>query len=103
MSDLPPREQIRAEVIEVLAAAQRAIDIGQYPHMSDGTPRPAWEGCTDRRRDMYREAAVPFVDALAAAGLLPTAVEVCTAFPDEPEADDEMTCRYVTDWREADR
>lgn len=71
-------EQIRAEAIRAIADE---LEVGELPQVAHN----------------LAEAAV---DALAAAGLLPTAMEVSSCFPDEPAADDEAMRRYVTDWRE---
>jgi hypothetical protein len=65
-------EQIRDAAIEVLAQAQRAADLRHYPQRGDGAPRDDWESLSEWMRNQYLDAAVPFVDALATAGLLPT-------------------------------
>ena len=80
-------EQIRAEAVSVLNEHQPFEDV--YTYCTCGI-RVADDGGYGQH----------VVDVLAAAGLLPTAVEVSSCFPDEPEADDEAMRRYVTDWRE---
>jgi hypothetical protein len=92
-------EQIRAEAIEVLARTRRARDLASWPLHEDGTPRDDWEAMTERRRQMYLDGVTPFVDALAAAGLLPTIVdEVETGVwgVDKPVR---RRVRYLTEWR----
>ncbi|WP_228002161.1 hypothetical protein [Nocardia australiensis] len=56
-------EEIRAEAIEVIAWQLLELDDPYAEHPADD-----W-------RAEYHPRAVPFVDALAAAGLLPTGVE----------------------------
>lgn len=93
-------EQIRAEAIEVLARALRAEDLKKYPSHEDRTPREDWEYLTKWVRTMYLDAAVPFVDALAAAGLLPTMVEEVETGVWGIERPVRRRVRYLTEWQE---
>jgi hypothetical protein len=68
-------DEIRSLYVETLARAQRVIDLRSHPELSNGTPREMWGRLDERMRDEYRAHAAHFADALAEAGLLPTAVD----------------------------
>lgn len=94
-TDRNAAEQIHAEYIETLARAQRAADLKYYPQRGDGTPREDWEVMPDWRRRQYLDSVVPFVDALAEAGLLPIAVDARYIGRGE-----QRRTRYVTEWQD---
>lgn len=76
MTGQPPTpDEIRSLYVETLARALRVADLEQYPQREDGTPRGDWDAMPERMRGLYLSSAAPFADALAAAGLLPTAVD----------------------------
>ncbi|WP_280389863.1 hypothetical protein [Nocardia wallacei] len=95
-------DEIRALYIETLARTQRAEDLAHYPQREDGTPREDWAAMSERMRRMYLDAAAPFVDALAEAGLLVIAEETATewSFNGREKSREIVTRRrYVTAWR----
>ena len=63
-------DEIRSLYIETLARAQRAVDLAAHPQRGNGKPRKDWDSMSDWMRQEYLNAVVPFVDALAEAGLL---------------------------------
>lgn len=85
-------EEIRSLYMETLARAELA-SVSFIAH----------DGIRSTAMRTNEDAAQAALDALTAAGLLPTSEEVFSCFPDEPEADDEMMRRYVTGWREASK
>lgn len=92
-------DEIRAEAIDVLARALRAEDLKKYPSREDRTPREDWEYLTKWVRTMYLDAAVPFVEALDAAGLLPTIVEEVETGVWGTNRLTRRRVRYLTEWR----
>lgn len=93
-------DEIRANAIDVLARALRAEDLKKYPQREDRTPREDWEYLSKWVRTMYLDAAVPFVEALAEAGLLPTIVEVADTGVWGTDRFARRRVRYLTEWRE---
>ncbi|WP_305780044.1 hypothetical protein [Nocardia nova] len=87
MSDPSTPEEIRAEAIERIAAAE-------YLHWtSSRAEESTWDDCTGQWRDRFVDKATRAVDALG--DLLPTAVEgryIGRGLL--------RRTRYVTDWRE---
>lgn len=88
-------EEIRAEAIERLAIAQRAMY--RHPKYASRDPLESWAALTELQREAYRKDAARLIGALG--DLLPTGEEISTCFPDEPAADEEAMRRYVTDWK----
>ncbi|WP_328439150.1 hypothetical protein [Nocardia puris] len=109
-----PADEIRAQAVEVIGRLMFGAD---FPDDSE-----EWEDWATR----YRRHAAPYVDVLAAVGLLPTDIEWgVIGYHDGEEFKDSIDVytredaerkrdrhyprgaavrqRYVTDWREADR
>lgn len=80
-------DQIRAEYIETLARSQ------------SGAPG-AWEQMSEESHESMRRRAIPYVDALADAGLLPTQMQQHGMYHDNGRYDWRPTeRRYLTAWR----
>lgn len=86
-------EQIRAEAIEVVARAS-------WEALEQKCGAVPWEQAPGHRREGGRIRAAAVVDALAAAGLLPTVVEEVETGVWGTDRFDRRRVRYLTEWRE---